>query len=335
MPRPTRWLATGCLALCAGALQAQVLNPSAALGKQRAAASRLEWEVKDAGHPVLGNIRFAYLKNPVETAVGDAKVYTRMYVSCQKGSRMLAIELTNGTRPDDEKGLKPNKDPRLFCNRPDPPGSEKLVSEELLSNWDVNELGDVMARKFRAFPLRECISIKVVQEVALPAGWAKKSAPVEFEISPYKRELDDVFAACGDVSAYDAPAAPTLAKAAPGKASTPPAAPPKPVAVAAASTPAPKPATIAAPPPKPQPVPPPAPAPAAAPEGWLNARALSTGGKTNVRSTPSTQGAVVTQLDPGTPVLVQKTATEWWRTKGVAGGTPFEGFIRQDRLAFR
>jgi hypothetical protein len=316
MPRPTRWLATGCLALCAGALQAQVLNPSAALGKQRAAASRLEWEVKDAGHPVLGNIRFAYLRNPVETAVGDAKVYTRMYVSCQKGSRMLAIELTNGTRPDDEKGLKPNKDPRLFCSRPEPPGSDKLVSEELLSNWDVNELGDVMARKFRPFPLRECISIKVVQEVALPAGWAKKSAPVEFEISPYKRELDDVFTACGDVSAYDAPAAPTLAKAAPGKATTPPAAPPKPVAVAAAPTQPPKPAMVA-------------------PDGWLNARALSTGGKTNVRATPSTQGAVVTQLDPGTPVLVQKTANEWWRAKGAAGGTTFEGFIRQDRLAFR
>ena len=136
-------------------------------------------------------------------------------------------------------------------------------------------------------------------------------------------------------SAYDAPAAPTLAKGASGKATAPPAAPPKPVAVAAASTPAPKPATVAAPPPKPQPVPPPTPAPPAAPDGWLNARALSTGGKTNVRATPSTQGAVVTQLDPGTPVLVQKTATEWWRAKGAAGGTAFEGFIRQDRLAFR
>ncbi len=42
---------------------------------------------------------------------------------------------------------------------------------------------------------------------------AKKSAPVEFEISPYKRELDDVFPACGDVSAYAAPAATTTSSA--------------------------------------------------------------------------------------------------------------------------
>jgi hypothetical protein len=306
-----------------GGVQAQVLNPSAALGKQRAAASRLEWEVKDAGHPVLGNIHFAYLKNPVETVVGGSKVYTRVYVSCQKGSRMLAIEITNGTSPDDQKGLKPNRDPRLFCNRPDPPGSDKLVTEELLSNWDVNELGDVMARKFRAFPLRECVSIRVVQEVALPAGWSKKSAPVEFEISPYNRQLDEVFATCGDVSAYDARVAPAVAQGAP----------PRPAPVVAA---APKPHVVAPPPPKAKPVPPPpAPPPAPASDGWIHARALSTGGKTNLRASPSTQGAIVTQLDPGTPLLVQKTATEWWRAKAATGSAHFEGFIRQDRLAFR
>src|SRR5213076_612437 len=105
-------------------------------------------------------------------------------------------------------------------------------------------------------------------------------------------------------------------KAAAAKATLAPAAAPKPAAVALAT---PK-AQPAAPPPVP------APAPAPAPEGWLNARALSTGGKTNVRASPTTQGAVVTQLDPGTPVLVQKTATEWWRARAAPGGTPFEGF---------
>ena len=54
------------------------------------------------------------------------------------------------------------------------PWDEKLVQEELLANWEVSGIGDALARGFRAFPLRECVSIGVVQEVALPQGWARK-----------------------------------------------------------------------------------------------------------------------------------------------------------------
>jgi len=315
-----------CIACCIAAANAQDVNPSATLGKQRAAASKLEWEVREAGHPVLGNIRFAVMRQPVETVVGGQKVFSRAYLSCLKGTRVLAIELTNQIAPDDRKGLRQNKDPRLVCTRPDTPGSDKLVQEDLLANWDPNELGDMLSKGFRAFPLRECVSIHVVEEVALPAGWSQKSTRVEFDITPYTRQLDEVFVACGDVSAYSSPAP----------------APAKPVAVAAAPAPAPK----TPPPPPPaakQPVAvkpaPPAPLPAAStvpapPEGWLRARALSTGGKTNVRSAPNLGASIVIQLDPSTPVFVEKTATEWWKARS-ASGPLWEGFIRQDRLAFR
>jgi len=44
--------------------------------------------------------------------------------------------------------------------------------------------------------------------------------------------------------------------------------------------------------------------------------------------------SIVVQIDPSTPVFVEKTATEWWKARS-ASGAPWEGFIRQDRLAFR
>ena len=318
-------IALACIACCTTLVRAQDVNPSAPLGKQRAAASKLEWETRDAGHPVLGNIRFAVLRQPVETAVGGNKVYSRAYVSCLKGTKVLAIELTNQVGPEDKKGLRQNKDPRLVCTRPDTPGSDKLVQEDLLANWDPNELGDMLSKGFRAFPLRECVSIHVIEEVALPAAWSQKSAKVEFDITPYTRSLDDVFVACGDVSAYEAPADTKVAKG-PAPAKTTP--PPKAAVVAAAPQPKPAPAAVA-----PAPAPAPVAAPAA-PEGWLKARALSTGGKTNVRSQANLGSSIVVQLDPGTPVIVQRTESEWYRAKAAAG-TPWEGFIRQDRLAFR
>ena len=329
-----------CIACCIAAANAQDVNPSATLGKQRAAASKLEWEVREAGHPVLGNIRFAVMRQPVETVVGGQKVFSRAYLSCLKGTRVLAIELTNQIAPDDRKGLRQNKDPRLVCTRPDTPGSEKLVQEDLLANWDPNELGDMLSKGFRAFPLRECVSIHVVEEVALPPSWSQKSTKVEFDITPYTRQLDEVFVACGDVSAYNAPAPapakPVAVAAAPPQPKTPPPAPP-----AVKQAPAPlKPAPAApAPAPAPAHAPVPVPVPTASagpapPEGWLRARALSTGGKTNVRSAPNLGSSIVIQLDPSTPVFVEKTATEWWKARS-ASGPLWEGFIRQDRLAFR
>lgn len=280
-------------------------NVTASLGKQLAAASKLEWEVREAGHPILGNIQFAFLKTPVETAVGNAKVYSRAYLSCQRANKKLAIELTNAVSPDDPKGLKPGTEPRLLCNRPIQPWDEKLVQERLFANWDVNELGDAMTKGFRAFPLRECVSIRVQQEVVLPAGWAQKTAKIEFEFSPYGRELDAVFVTCGEMSAYAAPA-PSV----PVVAATAPAAPAK--SPTAAPTP---PATPPAPPP------------------WRAAQVIA-GAKTNVRAGPRLQSPIVTELAGGTAILVQKTDSEWWRARP-ATGTAFDGYIRQDRLVFK
>jgi hypothetical protein len=272
-------LAIAAVAWCAAILPAPAQDLSASLGKQRAAASRLEWEIREAGHPILGNIRFAYLKSAVETPVGNAKVFSRAYFSCQKATRKFAIELSNATAPDDPRGLRPSAEPRLYCSRPIQPWDEKLVQEEMLAHWDTNEIGDVMAQGLRPFPLRECVSIRVIQEVVLPAGWAQKTARVEFDLLPYNRELDSIFAACGEVSAY---------------APTPPAAP------AAASAPA-KPVAT--------------PAIAAA---WQMARVLP-GGRTNVRAGPRIDSAIVIQLDAGAVVLVQRTGNEWWRAKQSAG----------------
>ena len=240
--------------------------------------------------------------------MGNAKVFSRAYFSCQKGGR-FAIELANATAPDDPKGMRPQTDPRLYCNRPIQPWDEKLVQEELLTRWAVNDIGDALAQGFRPFPLRECVSIRVVQEVVLPQGWAQKSAKVEFDILPYNRELDAIFAACGEVSAY-APAAPAVAAR--------PATAPAPVA--------------SAPPPRPAP----APAPVAskeASEPWQTVRVLSSG-KTNVRAGPRLESAIVTELAPGAIVLVQRTGSEWWRARS-SSGAAFEGYIRQDRLAFK
>ncbi len=195
-------------------------DPVASLGKQRAAGSRLEWEIREAGHPVLGPIRFAHTKASIVTPVGSAKVFSNAYVSCEKGARTIAIELTNQTAPDDPGGLRPATMPRLVCISPAGTRDAKTVQQALEASWQVNQLGDAMARGLRPSALRACAAIGVVEDVTLPKGWARSSLPVQFEITPYGRELDSVFATCGEVSAY-APAA-----AAPSSASAKPASPP-------------------------------------------------------------------------------------------------------------
>ena len=303
------WLVLPLLAL--GFAHAQ--DSAVVLGKQRAAALPLEWEVRDAGHPALGPIRFGVLKTPVVTPAGNARVYSRAYVSCQKGIGKLAIELTNTPTADDAGGLRPAKMPRLTCNRPER-GRGELLREDLLANWEVSEIGDVLTRGFRPFPLRECVTITVEQEIQLPRGSVPPTASVTFDIAPYSRELDSVFVACGDASAYEAQ-------------------PPSRNA-AAASKPAPPARTAQAPPARPAQAAPrvaeqrAAPAPDKA--GWRNARAV-TDGKTNVRARPTLQSPVVTQLHPGAVLLVQPAGPEWWRVRPSKGGA-FEGYVRGDRL---
>lgn len=310
------------------------------MGKQFAAASPLAWEVQDAAHPTLGKIRFAFVKNLVETPVGNAKVYSRAYVSCDPTRKKIAIELTNTTAPDDPGGLKPKVMPRLVCSRLAKPTDTTPIREELLApRWEASKIGDVLAHSLTAFPLRECVSIEVLQEVELPKGWAKATTPVTFEITPYTKELDEIFTTCGEVSAYAPP--PTAVAKAPEKAA--PVAPPKaasaPVKTAAAPV---KPATTPPPPPPPAPAPTPAPTPASTPapkaaqvpEGFQQARVVASS-KTNVRAGPTLQSSVVVTLDPGMPVLAQKAEGDWWHVKTAVGGKAIEGYVRQDRLVFK
>ena len=282
--------------LCVPALaEDQVL----VLGKQRAAQAPREWDVRDAQHPSLGTIRFAVLKTPIVTTAGNVKVYSRLYLSCERGVRTIAVELAHGMTPEDPAGLKPKSMPELVCNSVDPTSGEKLRPQAFEARWIPNELGDVMARGLRPFPVRDCVSIGVKQEVLL-RGDALGSARVQFDFSPYDRELDSVFTACGQVSAYGA--SPLVTASSPQPAATPPA--PTPVKLTRAND-----------------------------LSWQSARTTSSG-RTNVRAQPNVNAPLVKQLDPGAVVLIQPAEGGWWRIKPLAG-SGFEGYVRQDRLSFR
>ena len=355
---------------CVVAIPAHAQNPSAALGVQRAAASPLEWEIRgETVHPVLGGVRYATLKRPIETQVGNLKIYSRATLACQRGAQKLAIEVSNSTAPEELAGLKPASPPRLTCSRPIEPWDQKLVQEDLFANWTVISSGEAVTDGFRPFPLRECVSIRVEQEVALSPGYVQKTAKVVFDILPYNRQLDAIFVSCNDVSAYEssppdttvaaaprptaspaAPAPPKLASiskpepAPVAKSQPPPIAKPEPAPVAKPQPPPvakPEPVPVAKPEPvaiaKPEPVPAAKPAPAVVtgPDAasWKMARA-NFNGKTNVRAGPTLQSAIVTHLDPGAVVLVQPTGNDWWRAKP-SKGSAWEGYIREDRLVFK
>jgi len=283
------------IAVAMAALSTPALSQDAAMsaGLQRAIASTVDWEVRDAAHPALGNIRFAYIKRPIETRVGDLTIFSRAYVSCQKDRRAFAIELANALAPAEPGGLKPAADPRLLCDRPE---NGKVVREEILATWEINaRIGDALSRGLRAFPLRECAALGVVQEVVLPDGAPQRTARIELEILPYDRQVDSIFAACGERSAYGTP-------------------PPAALATQAAAV-----ATL--------------PAESRAENGWREVRTVA-GGATNVRKGPSTQASVVAKLHPGSAVRVQRTDSDWWRARP-ANGSGFDGFIREDRLVIR
>jgi hypothetical protein len=324
------------LPLCVAVLPVHAqLDPAAALGKQRAASSRHSWDMKDSVHRALGQLRSATLRNPLETTVGSSKIYTRVYFSCEKAGKTFSMELTNGASASDPTGFKPGNEPRLYCSRPIQPFDEKLVQEELLAHWETGKAGESLTWGLRPFPLRECVSIRVVQEITLPDGWAQKNAKVEFDLMPYSREIDSVFAACGEQSAYapETPAPPPVAAATTAplaalKFAPPPAAAAKPVAPAAA------PKLAATPPPAPAPPPAAPTAPTEQAAGtWQRARTSFTG-KTNVRGGPTLQSPIIKELHPGSVVMVQKADNDWWKARP-SSGPAFDGYIREDRLVFK
>ncbi|HUJ01955.1 MAG TPA: SH3 domain-containing protein [Usitatibacter sp.] len=158
------------------------------------AGAGLEWDVRDGNHPVLGAVRFAHLRLPVATRVGDHRIYSNAYVSCEPKARTMAVELTNQVAPDDPGGLKAASMPRLVCQRP---GGGGMQPSPIDARWEFNGIGDAMAAGLAPRALRECSTIGIGEQVVLPAGWGPRTAAIAFEIAPDEAGLDPVFAACG------------------------------------------------------------------------------------------------------------------------------------------
>lgn len=289
-------LACGASIPCAGE------EPVVAIGKRFAVDSGLQWDMREANHPVLGPIQFAGRKSEVTTAVREHRIFSNAYVSCQRKTGTIALELTNAPSTAPDRGLGPIDLPRLVCNSPGPQGAG-VVKTDIAASWEIGALGDALARGLSPAALRNCVSIDVLQNLALPAAWRQESQRVGLQITPYARELDAVFARCGEASAYaiveePRPAVPaTRAGASPAR-------------------PAPAATERVAP---------------AAELPWLAARTTAKG-KTNVRAAPNLGSAVVIQLDAGARLEVQKAAADWWKVRPAPGAGNFSGYIREDRV---
>ena len=289
--------------LLLGAARAHADDPVAALGRQRAVDSRLE-----SGDP---------RREPSGPRPHPLRAHAHRVRDAGREIQCLFERLRllrEGRAPDRDRAHEPERArrsrrpapatlPRLVCIRPAGKGGARTAQQILATGWHVNKLGDAMARGLRPSTLRACSAIGILQDVALPKGWDRASAAVRFEITPYDRELDAIFATCGEASAY----------AAAGEV----AAEPSPAAVPAAP---------------PAPVRPASPAPAAA-APWKTARTVARG-RSNVRAAPNIHAPIVAQLNPGTVVLIQSTGGQWWRVKPRSGAR-FEGYIREDRLVVK
>lgn len=283
--------------------------------------SPLVWDLREGNHPRMGPITVAVPGQSVVTPVGKEKILSLVFFSCEKTVGRIAIELANAAESDARSGLYPKQMPKLFCN----PRSSAPRSE-IAASWYVSEIGDALARGLVPSDLRRCASVEIQQELALPRGWGPETQRVDIEVIPYKKELETVLSACAVAQPHLRADA---SKAAPAKTEAAKPEPPKVVASAPPKVITPPAAAPAAP----KASPPPAPTkPASAEPAWQSARVLATGGRTNVRASPSTTAPIVIALDPGAPVLVQSTGTEWWRARP-ARGDGFSGYIRQDRLA--
>jgi hypothetical protein len=247
---------------------------------------RTTWDVREVDHPVMGAIMVAVPQSGFTTNVGGMKIVSAAFVSCEKATRRIAIELANSVESDTRGGLPPVEMPRLVCNVR---VNGTPVRTDLAARWNVNALGDALARGLAPAELRRCSAIEVQQHVTLPPGTPLASHRIAMTLVPGDGGLATVFAACDGAAATK----------------------PMPSVVPPAALPA-----------SAQPVTGP----------WKAARTLSSG-KTNVRATPRIDGALVTQLYPGTPVLAQKAEGDWWLVKPHKG-VGFSGFIRADRLAF-
>jgi hypothetical protein len=310
----------------------------------RAGDSDLHWQVRDGTHPKMGPIKVAISAEAHTSYIGTSRIVSATYLSCEKKTGKIAIELTNARNTEMSSGLKLKESPGLTCLGVAGPGALPPRSE-IAASWEANELGDVLTRGLSPSALRACVAIEVREKILLPPAIGRDVEEVTFEIPTYAPGPDAVFSACGEPTAYGAPEnvaqqvptpAPSPAKVA--AATVPAAVPaPSPPAVAApapaakAPPPAPVATTKAAPPaPTPSPAPAQIPPQPAAPAGWQRAHTLAKG-RSNIRKAPSLSSPVVAELPPGVRILVMPTSNEWWHVKSPSGAT-YEGYIRNDRF---
>jgi len=292
----------------------------------RAAASEMHWRVREGNHPKMGPIKVAISLDAHVSYFGTEKVVSTLYLSCERQARKIAIEVTNARSDDLAGGLKLKEIPRLTCLGVVGPGGLPPRTE-IAAKWEANELGDVLARGLSPSELRACPSLELREKILLPPAFEREFEEASVVIPTYAPGPDDVFAACGEASAYP-PEEKLAANVASPAAALAPAPAPAPTA-----SPAPKakplPTTPAAAPP-PQvapPIPPPAPPP---PPDWQRAHTINKG-RSNIRKAPDLNSPVVAQLPPGVRILVQASADDWWHVKSPSGAK-FEGYIRQDRF---
>src|SRR5258706_10566672 len=153
------------LAALASSVPLHAQEPAVSIGKRLAAESPVRWLAHDANHPLLGLIQFAAQKEDYATTVGKEKILSLAYVSCQRSTGTIAIELTNAPASAPATGLGPVDLPKLVCNRPGAQGGA-LVKSDIAASWEIGTLGDSLARGLSASDLRKCVSIDAYQNLA-------------------------------------------------------------------------------------------------------------------------------------------------------------------------
>ena len=182
--------------------------------RAEAPATFSAWDVRDVEHPILGAIKVAVPQSGVTTRVKGSQIVSAAFVSCEKATGTIAIELANSVESDTKGGLPPVEMPRMVCNGR---ASGAPARTAIRAKWTTNELGDVMARGLSAAELRRCGAIDIEQEVALPPGAALASQRIALRLLPATTDIASVLA-CGSAgqAAEVAPAAaPARPKASP------------------------------------------------------------------------------------------------------------------------
>lgn len=178
------------------------------------------WDVREVEHPVLGAIKVAVPQSGITTQVKNARVVTAAFVSCEKATGTIAIELANSVDSDTQGGLPPAEMPKMICNGR---ASGAPARTTIRAKWTTNDLGDVMARGLDAAELRRCGAIDIEENVTMPASVSLASQRIALRLLPATTDLASVLACGGTARVAEAASAP-VAKEVPQPRATPAAA---------------------------------------------------------------------------------------------------------------